>query len=495
MFLMDETDSPRYCPAAEVRRHWGVFAGLAVALVIWCLVDVAQRAKIDREKPSLHMTDLTVYTEAGAAFFDGREPYEVSNIRGWKYLYPPLFALLMAPLHVFPAPLQASVWFAVSALMACGCYFECRRIFVGSGSHALRRPDFSKQWLFMCALGAAVLPALNCLQRGQMGVALLYFLLLGFRLTLCGETYGQWLLGGLALALPVALKLTPALPAATVSAGLLIGALSARTGNRHGLDFTGRQVSARARFVWSSAGLGAGCVLFLLLIPAALVGWNANLGHLRTWHTKVASRFDDVRAVDFGENVTSLRNQSLQNAAFRGGNWVAHQFLGGPDDWSFDATKGAMPMDSVLASHVVLGVRWLALLTLGVVVMVCALRGDGRSATNAFGLACVATLVFSPVSRGHYFVFWIPAVVSVPLWQLNSGRIRTAWVLAITPAVLTIVHYVALEQAGRAGILGLGTTLWYFAACASICRSAPAVQWGEIAIPLSSAPQFPRAAA
>ena len=51
------------------------------------------------EDPLQHKTDFTVYTEAGAAFFDGRPPYEVSNPRGWIYLYPPLFAMLVAPLH------------------------------------------------------------------------------------------------------------------------------------------------------------------------------------------------------------------------------------------------------------------------------------------------------------------------------------------------------------------------------------------------------------
>ena len=124
-------DSPcTYRPSAEIRRHWAVYLGLIVALGIWCSVDVARRARVDPRQPALHMTDFTVYTEAGKAFFDGREPYEVSNIRGWKYLYPPLFALLVAPLAPLAPPVQATVWFVASALMAVGCYFECRRLSV-----------------------------------------------------------------------------------------------------------------------------------------------------------------------------------------------------------------------------------------------------------------------------------------------------------------------------------------------------------------------------
>src|SRR5262245_43900743 len=98
-------------PRRHLRRHWAVFAGLVVALVIWCAVDVRQRAVIDPERPYLHMTDFTVYTEAGAAFYSGGVPYDVTNARGWKYLYPPLFALLVAPLSRISAPDQATVWF------------------------------------------------------------------------------------------------------------------------------------------------------------------------------------------------------------------------------------------------------------------------------------------------------------------------------------------------------------------------------------------------
>ena len=47
-------------------------------------------------------------------------------------------------------------------------------------------------------MSAAIVPALNCLQRGQMGAALVYPLLLGFRLVWLGETRLAWLAGGVA---------------------------------------------------------------------------------------------------------------------------------------------------------------------------------------------------------------------------------------------------------------------------------------------------------
>ncbi|MGQ0635718.1 MAG: glycosyltransferase 87 family protein [Planctomycetaceae bacterium] len=462
-----------------------MFLGLAVALAVWCAVDVARRAVVDPAQPSLHMTDFTVYTAAGAAFFDGRDPYEVANLRGWKYLYPPLFALLVAPLYKLTPPLAASVWFGLSALMGFGCYFECRRLVL-----ALSRPDRSPgrpetagpevqnqsdvaalpNWLFATALAAVALPALNCLQRGQMGVALLYFLLVGCRLAFTGQTWAAWLSGGIALALPIALKLTPALPAAAVAGSLLVAALAIHIRNRPPAIDT--SAAGWSRFGFVGVGLVAGCLLFFLLIPSALVGWSANLAHLHTWYVKVASRVDDVRSDDFGENVASLRNQSLHNAAFRCGNWVACRFFGGPDDLNMKVTRATMPMDAPLASLAVSTTRGLALVALVCVLVRGAWRGDRLLMAAAFGLACIATLVISPVSRGHYFVFWAPAVVLVPVWFLQHGRRRAALLAALAPVVLTWLHYAALPIAGRAGLLGLGTTAWYFAVCLSVLRSA-----------------------
>ena len=63
----------------DVRQYWWLYLSLVAALTIWCLVDVMPRGSINRQRINEHRTDFTVYTEAGAAFFDGRDPYQVSN--------------------------------------------------------------------------------------------------------------------------------------------------------------------------------------------------------------------------------------------------------------------------------------------------------------------------------------------------------------------------------------------------------------------------------
>ena len=197
-------------------------AALCLGLVIWGLTDVRQRAHFDpvlaaenRAVIAEHRTDLTVFTEAGAALFDGRDPYEVTNPRGWMYLYPPLFGILMAPLHALPPQWQGMTWYFLSLAMAWGCCREAVRLLryakieewiVGEGSaKTLRR--------IKIAAGITVLiPTLDCLQRGQVGILILYLVLLGLRLVMEGDFWKRTVTGGLVLSLAIVIKIIPALP-------------------------------------------------------------------------------------------------------------------------------------------------------------------------------------------------------------------------------------------------------------------------------------------
>ena len=96
------------------------------------------------------------------------------------------------------------------------------------------------------------------------------------------------------------LKLTPLLP---------VVCLVLYDGSRVSRRSVGR--SAAQRPVSLSAGVGTGLVVFALLFPAGILGWNANLRHLRTWFSRVVTKVVDVRTSDFGEDVRTVRNQSL----------------------------------------------------------------------------------------------------------------------------------------------------------------------------------------
>ena len=113
-------------PAEPLR--WPVLLAIAAAMIIWCAVDVQRRGRVDPERLERHRTDFTVYTEAGAAFFDGRDPYAVTNPRGWLYLYLPMFAIVVSPLHALPPQWQVTVWFLLCCAFGWGSVRELTRI-------------------------------------------------------------------------------------------------------------------------------------------------------------------------------------------------------------------------------------------------------------------------------------------------------------------------------------------------------------------------------
>jgi hypothetical protein len=492
---------------------------LFVALSIWGLVDVRRRGYSYPKSPAEHRTDLTVYTEAGAAFFDGRQPYEVANPRGWTYLYPPLFALLLAPLHPLPTQDQVTVWFFLNLLIGWGCYRELRRIVTTVCDEDATVAAAWKTWLpwlAIAAIAAATLPSLNCLQRGQVGIVKMYLLLLGLRVILGGRSYRAWLTGGIILALPVALKILPALP---------VGFLLFFEMAEWAWSYVRRQKPRRAdipvcpvcettytpvpcgmRFASSTVGVTFGLVLFILLIPAALLGWNANLHHLDTWGRFMLTKADNGGMDPRSGNSHSVRNQSLQNGTYRLGNFIYHVFAAGPDDRlveRFDAP--AMPMDSPLADRSLFlarGLIALALLALGVRLA----RGSelnhpvGRisksvpkdwtdseirptgnrlNMATAFALSCVTMLSVSPVGRAHYFMLLAPAILFVPLWLDLHNRRRSGIILAAILSALPILHYALLPFAGRIGLLGLGTTTWLLTTLVIISQADHAAACAE----------------
>ena len=182
-------------------------------------------------------------------------------------------------------------------------------------------------WLGAIAAATVALPTLNCLQRGQVSVPILYLLLLGLRLILGGRTYRAAIVGGIVLALPVAIKIVPILPVAFLLFVQLVGFLRSRWQQPALAAQLGRQLAG------STLGVGLGLALFFFLLPAALIGWNANLRHLDTWNHLVLSSAGDSSATPGFENDThSVRNQCLGNALYRLGNFGAYMFAGGPED-------------------------------------------------------------------------------------------------------------------------------------------------------------------
>ena len=59
-------------------------------------------------------TDYTVYRAAGQAVLDNTNLYEAHNSRGWHYVYPPPFAILMVPFAKMPIAWGSFFWYLIS---------------------------------------------------------------------------------------------------------------------------------------------------------------------------------------------------------------------------------------------------------------------------------------------------------------------------------------------------------------------------------------------
>ncbi len=428
-------------PHLASNRWWIVSLLILLVLAGWWAVDVRGRSKMKPDKPRVHRTDLTVFTGAGAAFVDGddaTQPYATPNFRGWHYNYPPLLAIALSPLARLHPQVASGVWFALSVACGFGCWFESRRLVRGLWSLPGEAPGF----IAVFAVLAMILPALNTLQRGQLGLLLTWLTLLALRLLFTRSSGSlnvgfqggfRALFGAVLLALAAVIKVFPALPLAMLA--LLAVAFA-----------------PRKRAAAILLGAVGGLLIFLVLLPGAVVGPGDNAAHLRTWWEQVV--MNPRLAIDTDFNLRSERNQSLENAAM-----LAGASLGWIDT---PLPRRAMTLDP----------GWLGLrcvLGLGLVLTCLSLGRTRRplAVASALALGCSATLVLSPLSWGHYFVMQLPAMVLLPMWLLERGRRRWAWVISGGACGLLLVHYLALPWAGRWGVLGLGTAAWWMMAQAA----------------------------
>ena len=451
-----------YPPSPGEVRTVDLAAVVLLALAVWFHADVAPRAQVVGGRSHMHRTDFTVFTEAASAFFDGRDPYAVTNPRGWYYLYPPLFALMVAPLTPLDAAGQVLVWYAVSVALGFGAFAEARKLWRLALAES-DGPAPSTATLWVVASGAALtvaLPTLECLQRGQLGIALLYALLLGFRLAAEGR---RVFLGGIVLAWAAVVKLIPALPVGFLCWQAWVAVARRREG-------PGR-ASALA------FGVVAGGVLFLVAAPSVVLGWDANARHLRTWARKVVTNADPGRESKF--HIDSPTNQSLSNAAHTlavtlrpegpdDPRALARRFARTPEELRFgvDAASALMRKADAATRRAVLAAEGLVLVALLALSVAPRAGPDLAGRASAFGLACLGMILVSPVAWTHYYMMFVPAVPFVPLRLASRGRTKSAWAAAAVPAALVWAHYLGKSWAGPVGLLGLGTAVWFAAAWA-----------------------------
>jgi len=436
----------------------GTAGVLAIAFVLG-LLDVRRRAL---------NSDFTVFVIAGAAFFDGRDPYAVANPQGWHYAYSPLFALVVSPLARLDLRYQVMVWYAISVGLGALCVAEsCWLVALIRRDRPSAAAAGVPRWIAASALLSVILPALDGLQRGQLGLLITWLLLLGLRCSLAASNWMAAGLGGLVLALPVSIKLTPLLPVALL---VLVGLRARREGNAtEGLASRGLALGA---------GVVLGLALFVFVLPATLLGWNRNLVHLETW----VGRVQASAKVGVDDNKYTFRNQSFANAVEMFARWEHPRSplrWASPRDPAIRDLRAEPRTPRALLTAVVWGGQLVLLLLAITAGWRLAGGGAALGLAAAFGVGSALSLVISPVSWGHHYPVLLPAALFVPWWLACRGRVAAArWMSAALPFIV-IVHYLLIDTAwveqpiGRAfvwavGLLGVGTAVWCAVASALV---------------------------
>ncbi len=187
---------------------------LCIAFGVW--VEFRGSGMADR----VRRTDLGVYLRAAWAVRSGDNIYKIPDNRGWHYVYPPVFAVSMAPLAdpprgvsrygYLPYELSVGIWYVLTlAIGFYGVHSLAKALEETSGDPAIReQPVFCRRWWALRILPVLVLlPAIGRAQmRGQVDMLLVF--------TLCATAasilHRRRLRAGMWLSVAACIKIIPA---------------------------------------------------------------------------------------------------------------------------------------------------------------------------------------------------------------------------------------------------------------------------------------------
>ena len=420
-----------------------------VVVVVFGVGVVARSALLTRP-----MGDLSVYLMAAwTVQVDPDHLYDYTDHNGWHYSYPPLFAILMAPLAEAPRPVGAD---PTPFVIAVGVFYLFNVLGLFMAVHVLAsaleqaspdpavrgQPWGCQRWLRLRLLPilACLAPIGHTLMRGQTNLILLLLLCCAMAALIRGR---RWL-GGASLAGLACLKIFPAY--------LVLYPLWRR-------DW-------RAAGGWA-LGLGTG----LLLIPALVLGPAQTIACYEKLAVVLIGpalnlSTDDSRAKELIE-ATATDSQSFLV--------VIHNTLHLDQDRQHRIPTAA---PAVRLAHFAL-----AALFTGLTLAAASRRRveDGPGIALFLGALAVVMLISSPVCHTHYFALSLPLVMALLAREWDrSGEARLSLVFwaflgahMVGNALPLLPAFEILKDAGLALYITLG--LWA-AACVSLWRGDAATR-------------------
>ncbi|MCL1962307.1 MAG: DUF2029 domain-containing protein [Desulfovibrionaceae bacterium] len=303
-------------------------------------------------------TDFTVYTAAGQALLDHQDMYLAENARGWRYVYPPPFAILLVLLAQMPLWLGALLWYLLTVAAIGASVIMSANLL---GATPLRRKPYLLYGLPL--LGLATLLSSGIL-RSQASPFMFFFMIAAFYLHLKNRPAAA----GFSLACAALLKVFPIV--------LIVYFIMRR----------------QWRAVLATM---AALILLGVALPSLYWGWHFNLDQFARWvdvvgHPATMENTDRAQTSSLYEQLldtTKPRNQSLE-ALFLS--------LGMP----VELTRYAVAACAAL----MLAAMWISARRIP---LRQPLGADESTPRVAESLLCGAficwSLLISPIAEGHYF--------------------------------------------------------------------------------------------
>lgn len=393
-------------PETDSRRQ-PLWRGERFALGLFFVV-VALFAVLVEHRSAFQNTrkgDLNVFLRAGWAVRADADLYAVTDDNGFHYHYPPLLAILAAPLADAPAGADRTgmLPYAVSVAV---CYllnlfflaFAVHRLAgalekTTAGRFSLRWPVGSRGWwaLRMTPLLACLIPIGHTLSRGQVNLLLLA-LFAGFLADLLDSQHFR---AGMWLSAAICVKIIPVY--------LLLLPLWRRDGR-------------------CLAGCAAGLVLGLAVIPGLYLGPVRTVACYREMTRSVllpglGGGGDDASRAAELTNQTATEGQSILTALHNSLHY----------DLSTRPPKASPTLRYI--SYVIGGLLTLtALAAFG-----WRRRDDGVDVVMVFGLLVLNMLMISPVCHLHYYSLALPLVTALVAdrCQYHEELTLGAWLLVL----------------------------------------------------------------
>jgi len=372
----------------DSKMKWAVL-GFALVTVVVLGVLMVHRAAFSTELNS----DFMTYRAVGWAVLTGSDIYEVRNSRGWPYVYPPPFAILMTPFAKASAFAGSIVWYLLSVILVVSSVQMCVMMVRVLGPFG-RNPF----WLYVLSFAMVLFWVAQAAVEGQATI-LVWWLM---AVALYRSQRGRDISGGTALACAGLIKVFP--------------------------------LALLAYFAWKrrwrlvmatiSALMVGGIVL-----PALVYGWQQNLTYWQEWvavATQPSLGVEVLRPQSKVDNRVfnpgNLRNQALRAVLWRLGAEKQARFLAvvvgsvmalamlvvvrrtrSPQDLLIAAAWLAWIVVIAPVSH--FHYHMLALLPMTVLAYLALVKTDSlltttaRSALSVYLLASASTLAFTPLQN------------------------------------------------------------------------------------------------